>query len=223
MHCVSTITHITRYSRRRAVGLFAPMILAPFRRLRLEVEESPTGNGTPFRQNHFRCNPSRMLVGRHSRFAANNALPRLMVLPRRDFPTHHPHSRGCSASRHHTCYASCGVTKRKDSSRPVQLHCHCPLQTCSEGTPVSVTPTPCGVERRHRHSLAARESASKMQETCSPRKGGIRKMCCLSRPGAIRYITTKTKHYSIGCRACGTRTLHEPRIPRNSCDSRLPT
>jgi hypothetical protein len=140
MHCVSTITHITRYSRRRAVGLFAPMILAPFRRLRLEMEESPTGNGTPFRQNHFRCNPSRMLVGRHSRFAANNALPRLMVLPRRDFPTHHPHSRGCSASRHHTCYASCGVTKRKDSSRPVQLHCHCPLQTCSEGTPVSVTP-----------------------------------------------------------------------------------
>ena len=27
-----------------------------------------------------------MLVGHYSRFAANNAQPRLMVLPRRDFP-----------------------------------------------------------------------------------------------------------------------------------------
>ena len=46
----------------------------------------PSRNGIHSRQNHFRFNPSRMLVGHYSRFAANNAQPRLMVLPRRDFP-----------------------------------------------------------------------------------------------------------------------------------------
>ena len=34
---------------------------------------------------HFRCNPSRMLVGPRTRFAANTVLPRLHILPRRDF------------------------------------------------------------------------------------------------------------------------------------------
>ena len=55
--------------------------------------EPPSRQGTHSRQNHFRFNPSRMLVEHHSRFAASNAQPRLMVLPRRDFPTHRPHSR----------------------------------------------------------------------------------------------------------------------------------
>ena len=49
---------------------------------------------------------------------------------------------------------------------------------------------PCGVERRHRKPLAARESASKLHETCSPRKGDVGKMWSLSQPGAIMYITT---------------------------------
>ena len=31
-----------------------------------------------------------MLVGHYSRYAANNAQPRLMVLLRRDFPAHRP-------------------------------------------------------------------------------------------------------------------------------------
>ena len=34
---------------------------------------------------HFRFNPSRMLVGPHTRFAANIVLPRPNILPRRDF------------------------------------------------------------------------------------------------------------------------------------------
>ena len=38
------------------------------------------------------------------------------------------------ASRHHTCYASCGVRKRKASSRPIQILCPFPFQSCSEGT-----------------------------------------------------------------------------------------
>ncbi|MBO4504707.1 MAG: hypothetical protein J5730_07865 [Bacteroidales bacterium] len=43
---------------------------------------------------HFHCNPSRMLVGQHTRFAANIVLPRPNILPRRDFfPTHHPSQR----------------------------------------------------------------------------------------------------------------------------------
>ena len=52
--------------------------------------EPPSRQGTLFRQNHFHFNPSRKLVGHYSRYAANNAQPRLMVLLRRNFPAHHP-------------------------------------------------------------------------------------------------------------------------------------
>ena len=52
--------------------------------------EPPSRRGTHSHQNHFRCNPSRMLVEPHTRFAASNAHPRLNLLPRRDFPAHAP-------------------------------------------------------------------------------------------------------------------------------------
>ncbi|MBO4503768.1 MAG: hypothetical protein J5730_03015 [Bacteroidales bacterium] len=50
---------------------------------------------------HFHCNPSRMLVGHHIRFAANNVLPRLNILPRRDFSPRAIHPRGCGARSSH--------------------------------------------------------------------------------------------------------------------------
>ena len=53
--------------------------------------EPPSRQGAHSRQNHFHCNPSRRLVEHYSRFAANNAHPRLNILPRRDFPAHAPH------------------------------------------------------------------------------------------------------------------------------------
>ena len=52
--------------------------------------EPPSRQGTHSHQNHFRFNPSRMLVEPYSRFAASNLQPRLNVLPRRDFPAHAP-------------------------------------------------------------------------------------------------------------------------------------
>ena len=54
------------------------------------LAEPPSRQGTLFRQNHFHFNPSRMLVEHYSRYAANNAQPRLMVLLRRNFPAHRP-------------------------------------------------------------------------------------------------------------------------------------
>ena len=46
--------------------------------------EPPSRQGAHSRQNHFHCNPSRRLVEHYSRFAANNAHPRLNILPRCD-------------------------------------------------------------------------------------------------------------------------------------------
>ena len=55
---------------------------------------------------------------------------------------------------------------------------------------------PCGVERRHRKPLAARESASKMHETCSPRKGGVGK--CVVYPGLVPSCNNYGKNYRVG-------------------------
>ena len=51
--------------------------------------EPPSRQGTNSRQNHFRCNPSRMLVEPYTHFAASNEHPRLNLLPRRDCPRTH--------------------------------------------------------------------------------------------------------------------------------------
>ncbi|MBO4504048.1 MAG: hypothetical protein J5730_04490 [Bacteroidales bacterium] len=50
---------------------------------------------------HFRCNPSRMLVGPFTRFAANSVLPRLNIHPRRDFIPRNAFSRSCRTHTSH--------------------------------------------------------------------------------------------------------------------------
>ena len=166
------------------------------------LAEPPSRQGTLFRQNHFHFNPSRMLVGHYSRYAANNAQPRLMVLLRRDFPAHRPI----------TGVAALPIAKQK--ARPLRGRFNHIVIFHSDvfrrNTLLCKPTRPCGVEQQHREPLAAREPASKMHETCSPRKGDVGKMWRLSQSGAIMYITT-----NIFCIFAASK------LPKNECNDSL--
>ena len=146
--------------------------------------EPPSRQGTHSHQNHFRCNPSRRLVEPHTRFAASNAQHRLNPLPRRDFPAHAPLPGVAALPSSCPCR---GSSRKMITSIVPEGH---PLNNPTQATKERRV----GAERRHRHPLAARESASKMHKTCLPRKGGVGKKRCLEncyyRPCAIMYIST---------------------------------
>ena len=127
--------------------------------------EPPSCQGTHSRQNHFRFNPSRRLVEPRIRFAASSAHLRLNKLPRRDFPAHAPLP-GVAAL---PSSCPCRGSSRKMIT-PIVPEGH-PLNNPTQATKEHSV----GVGRQRRHPLAARESASKMHETCSPRKGGVGK------------------------------------------------
>ena len=142
--------------------------------------EPPSRRGTYSHQNHFRCNPSRTLVEPRIRFSANNIHPRLNLLPRRDCRQAHRPAPDCTA-------VSSGVIEivsLRDIilSRPTNHQCptsnsffHIVQEGHPRHNPAQATKERSEAEWRHRHPLAARESASKRHGTGSPRKGGVGK------------------------------------------------